>query len=126
MTGWGSPAGSWALGSTLLGPTTLWALLLGAGFGAGLWALAVWAHPPRPTLGQLLARTLDGPAVAEDIGSPGGRFARLVGPLVALQRRAGMPGTRVAADLRVTGTPVAEHLARKALLAPRAPLVLLV
>jgi len=117
MTGWGSPAGSWALGSTLLGPTTLWALLLGAGFGAGLWALAVWAHPPRPTLGQLLARTLDGPAVAEDIGSPGGRFARLVGPLVALQRRAGMPGTRVAADLRVTGTPVAEHLARKALLA---------
>jgi tight adherence protein C len=118
MTGWESPAGSTAtLGSTLLGPTTFWAVLLGAGFGAALWALAVWAHPPRPTLGQLLARTLEAPAVPEDIGSPGGRFAHLLGPLVAVQRRAGLPGPRVAADLRVTGTPVAEHLARKALLA---------
>jgi hypothetical protein len=117
MTGWGSPAGSTALGSTLLGTTTLWAVLLGAGFGAGLWALAVWANPPRPTLGQLLARTLDAPAEPENIGSPGGRFARLLGPLIVAQRRAGLPGARVAADLRVTGTPVAEHLARKALLA---------
>ena len=101
---------------TTLGPTTLWAVLLGAGFGAGLWALAVWARPPRPTLGQLLARTLDAPPVPEDIGSPKGRLTRLTGPLVAVQRRAGLPGPRTSADLRVTGTPVAEHLARKALL----------
>ena len=106
MTGWA--------GAT---STPLWAVLLGAGFGAGLWALAVWVHPPRPTLGQLLARTLDAPAVPDDIGSPGGRLARLVAPLVAVQRRAGLPGARVAVDLRVTGMPVAEHLARKVLLA---------
>ncbi|MDN5751210.1 MAG: secretion system protein, partial [Pseudonocardia sp.] len=74
-------------------------------------------RPPHPTLGQMLARTLDAPAPPEDIGSPRGRSARLVAPLVAVQRRAGRPGHRVVADLRVTGTPVAEHLARKALLA---------
>ena len=107
MTGWVSASGS----------TTVAAILLGAGFGGGLWALAVWAFPPRPTLGDLLSRTLDTPAAAEDIGPVGGRLARLTVPLVALQRRAGLPGPRVQGDLRVTGTPVGEHLAGKALLA---------
>lgn len=92
------------------------AVIAGAAFGAGLWALAVFAFPQRPTLGDLLARTLDPPPPPRAT-HPEGRLARLGAPMVPLLTRAGLPGPRIVADLRITGTSVAEHLATKAILA---------
>jgi Flp pilus assembly protein TadB len=94
------------------------ALILGAGLGIGLWALAVWAFPPRPALGAVLARTTAPPAptpilATEDIGWA----AKFGHPFIAPLRALGLPGERLARDLAVIGRPVATHLAEKATLA---------
>jgi tight adherence protein C len=90
------------------------ALLLGAGFGVGLWALAVWLVPPRPALGAVLARTSAPPPPAILATDNAGWAARLGRPFVAPLRALGLPGDRLAGDLRVIGCPVSTHLAHKA------------
>jgi Flp pilus assembly protein TadB len=91
------------------------ALVLGAGLGVGLWALAVWLFPPRPALGAVLARTTAPPAIlaTEDTGW----VAKLGRPFIAPLRALGLPGQRLARDLAVLERPTATHLAEKATLA---------
>jgi hypothetical protein len=94
------------------------ALVLGSGLGVGLWALMVWAFPPRPALGTVLARATTPPApppilVADDTGWA----AKLGRPAVAPLRALGLPGERLGRHLAVIGRPVATHLAEKATLA---------
>lgn len=98
--------------------TVITALVLGAGLGIGLWALAVWAFPPRPALGAVLARTTAPPVpipilTTDDVGWAV-KFGR---PFIAPLRALGLPGTRLDRDLAVIGRPVATHLAEKATLA---------
>lgn len=94
------------------------ALVIGGGLGLGLWALLVWAIPPRPGLGSLLHRletTPPPPSItaqnragwASTLGKP------FVGPLANL----GLPSPRLCKDLAITGRPVEAHLADKAALA---------
>ncbi|MFF0147022.1 type II secretion system F family protein [Amycolatopsis sulphurea] len=94
------------------------ALILGAGLGLGLWALAVWAFPPRPALGAVLARSTAAPAPTPILAAKDtGWAARLGRPFIAPLRALGLPGERLARDLAVIGRPVATHLAEKATLA---------
>jgi tight adherence protein C len=94
------------------------ALTLGAGFGLGLWALAVWAFPPRPALGVVLARSTSAPAPTPILATEDtGWAAKLGRPFIAPLRALGLPGERLARDLAVIGRPVATHLAEKATLA---------
>jgi tight adherence protein C len=98
--------------------TVITALILGAGLGLGLWALAVWAFPPRPALGAVLARSTAAPAPTPILATEDtGWAARLGRPFIAPLRALGLPGERLARDLAVIGRPVATHLAEKATLA---------
>jgi tight adherence protein C len=93
-------------------------LLLGAGFGLGLWALIVCAVPPRPGLAALLAgleeRTAQPPPITTP--SPAGWASRLGRPFVPLLASAGLPSPRLRKDLAITGRSPAQHLADKATL----------
>ncbi|MCP3800701.1 type II secretion system F family protein [Allokutzneria sp. A3M-2-11 16] len=106
----------------------LTALALGAGLGLGLWTLAVWLVPPRPTLGALLARA-SAPQPPPSPAVDAHAFAR---PVVVALHAAGLPGERLTRDLTVLQRPVAAHLATKVayavagLLAPLALHVVLV
>jgi tight adherence protein C len=93
-------------------------LLLGAGVGVGLWALAVWLVPPRPELGMVLARAT-APPVPEPIlvTSDAGWAARLGRPFVRPLQALGIPGDRLRRDLAVIGRPIATHVAEKTTLA---------
>jgi len=93
-------------------------LLLGAGFGLGLWALLVWALPPRTPLGVVLSAVDPAPPPEPVLApAPAGWAARAgrlpARPLAAL----GLPGPRVRRDLAVLGTSPADHLAAQAALA---------
>ncbi|WP_436499569.1 type II secretion system F family protein [Actinokineospora sp. HUAS TT18] len=77
--------------------------LLGTGFGAGLWALAAWAFPPRPSLASVLAQ---GTAPA----APTHRLATVL-------RATGSPTRQLTRDLNLLGRTVDQHLARKITLA---------
>lgn len=93
------------------------ALVLGAGFGVGVWAVAVWLFPPRPALGAVLARSTTAPAptpilVTDDTGWA----AKLGRPFITPLRALGLPGSGLTRDLHVVGRPVATHLAEKATL----------
>ncbi len=98
-------------------------LVLGAGFGLGLWALLVWLVPPRPSLAALLAGLDATPtepppsgtatSAATD-GGGGGWVVRLGRPFVGVQRALGLPGEALAEDLAIIGRPVPAHLAEKA------------
>jgi hypothetical protein len=94
------------------------ALILGAGLGLGLWALAVWLFPPRPALGVILARTTTPPAPTPILATEDTGWAARVGrPFIAPLRALGLPGERLSRDLAVIGRPVTTHLAEKATLA---------
>jgi tight adherence protein C len=94
------------------------ALVLGAGLGVGLWALAVWLLPPRPALGAVLARTTAPPAPTPILATEDTGWAARIGrPFIAPLRSLGLPGARLARDLAVIGRPVSTHLAEKATLA---------
>lgn len=94
-------------------------LLIGAGFGLGLWALIVWAFPPRLALSVVLSRlntatpqprlitTTTGTGWVFRLGRP------LVGPLAAI----GLPNPSLRKDLVVTSRSVEQHLADKVVLA---------
>lgn len=98
--------------------TPILAVALGGGLGGGLWLLTLWARPPRPPLGRVLAATEPAPAqpllTAPAATSWVARWGR---PLVAPLHAAGLPGPRMADDLRVIGRDVADHLAVKGTLA---------
>jgi tight adherence protein C len=93
-------------------------LVLGAGLGVGLWALAVWLFPPRPSLGVVLARTTTTPAPPPILATEDTGWAARIGrPFIAPLRALGLPGERLSRDLAVIGRPIATHLAEKATLA---------
>jgi tight adherence protein C len=94
------------------------ALVLGAGLGVGLWGLAVWLFPPRPSLAVVLARTTAPPAPTPILATEDTGWAARIGrPFIAPLRALGLPGERLSRDLAVIGRPVATHLAEKATLA---------
>lgn len=94
------------------------ALVLGAGFGAGVWALSIWLFPPRPALGVVLARGTTPPAPTPILATEDtGWAAKLGRPFIAPLRALGLPGARLTRDLAVIGRPAATHLAEKATLA---------
>lgn len=95
-------------------------LLLGVGFGVGVWLLLVWAVPPRPALGVVLARYAatdqpPGPLIVAPAGA--GWAVRAGRPLAGALAGLGLPGARLRRDLAVLGTDPADHLAAKAALA---------
>lgn len=93
-------------------------LLLGAGLGLGLWALAVWAFPPLPRLGVVLARLNTPPPAAPIVATrEHGWVVRLGTPFARLLQDLGLPGERARRDLTVTETTVQAHLATKAVFA---------
>lgn len=93
------------------------ALVLGAGFGVGLWAVAVWLFPPKPRLGAVLAHTTEPPTPPPILPTGDtGWAARFGRPFAAPLRALGLPGERLGRDLAVVGRPIATHLAEKATL----------
>jgi len=94
------------------------ALLLGAGFGIGLWALAVWLFPPRPSLHALVDRLHATPTPPPILTEDGNGWAlRLGKPFVKSLASLGLPNRRLMRDLAVTGKGAQHHLAEKATLA---------
>ncbi|APU21317.1 type II secretion system F family protein [Actinoalloteichus sp. GBA129-24] len=94
------------------------ALFLGLGLGLGLWVITLWLVPPRPALRTLLHRPDSGPVDPDSGGGGGLGWAGLVGrPAARVLRGIGLPGARLRRDLAVLDTPVAGHLAEKAVLA---------
>lgn len=95
------------------------ALLLGAGIGAGLLAIATGLRPARPTLADSLAalRRVPPPAPLLPPAATDSLVVRLGRPLAApLADRRLLPG-RVRADLAVLARDPQSHLAEKAALA---------
>ncbi|WP_018639371.1 type II secretion system F family protein [Parafrankia elaeagni] len=98
-------------------------MFLAAGVGVGLWALAVWLFPPRPSLEEVLAR-LDPAPAAPAAATPDaavvvpdeqdGWAVRAGGPFVGVLRAAGLPTTSLRQDLTALGRSVEAHLAEKA------------
>lgn len=98
------------------------AVLLGAGVGLGLWALALWAMPPVPALGRLLSRLHEQPSrpslpMLPESSDGQGWAARLGRPLAPMLRSLGLPGGGLSRELRVVGRDPDSHLAEKATLA---------
>ncbi|MDT0263610.1 type II secretion system F family protein [Jatrophihabitans lederbergiae] len=92
-------------------------VLLGAGCGLGLWALVVWAAPPRPPLAAVLARLHHQPEPAPILSADGGGWAARAGRrLTPALQALGLPGTSLGRDLAVLGRDVDAHLAEKATL----------
>jgi tight adherence protein C len=94
------------------------ALIIGAGIGAGLWALIVWAVPPRPGLAALLDHlnaTPEPPSITEPQEHNG--WATALGkPFAAPLAALGLPSPRLRKDLVITGRSPEAHLADKAAL----------
>lgn len=92
--------------------------LLGAGVGAGLWALVRWLAPPKPPLTELTSRlkavSVPAPILTTDAT---GWAVRLGRPFTSLLRAAGLPGRTITADLAITERSPDTHLAEKAALA---------
>lgn len=94
------------------------ALLFGAGAGAGLWLLLTWALPPAPALSDRLAQVSSRPPATPIVLATDAAWVRSWGRVfVPGLRMLGLPGTKIEADLRVTGRGTDTHLASKALLA---------
>ncbi|MGB3441125.1 MAG: type II secretion system F family protein [Actinophytocola sp.] len=94
------------------------AMLWGAGLGIGLWALVVYAFPPKPPLRTLVDRLHAAPAPPPILTADSDGWALRVGrpfikPLAAL----GLPNRKLRNDLAVTGKSIEHHLAEKATLA---------
>ncbi|PPK63365.1 type II secretion system F family protein [Actinokineospora auranticolor] len=93
-------------------------IVLGAGAGAGLWALVVFLFPPRPALGVVLAAATTPPVPAPILATDDTGWAvRLGRPAIPALRALGLPGRKVGRDLAVAGRSVSVHLAEKAVLA---------
>ncbi|MGI8447155.1 MAG: type II secretion system F family protein [Streptosporangiaceae bacterium] len=94
----------------------LWlALLLGTGFGLGVWLIISGAWPARPPLARMLAALYPPPAPRRIItGDDGGWAARAGQPAAGLLRALGLPTAGVRRDLAVLGRGTDRHLAEKA------------
>lgn len=93
------------------------AILLGTGCGLGLWALLIWAAPPRPPLGDLLARLHRPPEPPRLVTTDSRGWAARAGHhFTPAMRALGLPGTSLGRDLAVMGRDTDEHLAEKATL----------
>ncbi|MFD5089854.1 type II secretion system F family protein [Amycolatopsis thailandensis] len=94
------------------------ALVLGTGAGAGLWLLLAWAMPRRPALSDRLAQVTTGRTAPPIVLTGDAAWVRAWGrAFVPGLRMLGLPGTKIEADLRVTGRGTDTHLASKAVLA---------
>ncbi|CAO5187372.1 Type II secretion system protein [Frankia sp. AiPs1] len=97
---------------------TVLLMLLAAGVGVGLWALAVWLVPPRPSLDEVLARldpTPTAPAAATVTpADPDGWAVRAGRPMAGLLRAAGLPTQALRGDLATLGRSTEAYLAEKA------------
>jgi tight adherence protein C len=94
------------------------ALVFGAGAGAGLWLLLTWALPPTPALSDRLAQVSSRPPATPIVLAADAAWVRSWGRVfVPGLRMLGLPGTKIEADLRVTGRGSDTHLASQALLA---------
>lgn len=83
-------------------------LLLGTGFGVGVFAILRGLFPPRPSL---VAELASGPQAAP---AESGGFTGLVGaPLSRLAAALGLSLTGTRRDLAVTGQPLERHMAEK-------------
>jgi tight adherence protein C len=95
-------------------------VLLGAGFGGGVWALAIWAFPPRQPLGSMLEHLQQPPSPhtvpTSATGQEAGWAARLGRPAAPVLRRLGMPDLRRSRDLVIVGRDADSYLAEKATL----------
>lgn len=91
------------------------ALVLGAGFGLGVAAIAFGLAPARPPLAAVLAALTQppqpGPAASLE---EGGWAARTGRPFAAVLASLGLPTDRVRADLAVLGRPAERQLAEQA------------
>ncbi|SDN09390.1 Type II secretion system (T2SS), protein F [Lentzea albidocapillata subsp. violacea] len=93
-------------------------LLWGAGLGVGLWALAIYAFPPRPPLRALVDRLHTMPAPPPILTADSTGWALRVGrPFVKPLGMLGLPNRKLRNDLTVTGKGIEHHLAEKATLA---------
>lgn len=114
------------IGPGLLGAVSpAWAMVLaGGGFGFGVWLVLLGLVPRRPRLSAVLAAALAPPVAGLSFSSGEHRhgapdqagvrgWVRWALPPARLLRRAGLPGRRTEADLRVAGRPVLVHLATK-------------
>jgi tight adherence protein C len=91
------------------------ALLCGAGVGAGLWAVARGLAPPRLSLAQALD-ALRRPAQvgAASMGSDAAGLAARAGrPIVSAMDGVAVVGQRISRDLRVIDRPLEVHAAEK-------------
>lgn len=93
------------------------AVVLGAGFGVGLWALLVWAAPARTPLRVVFTRLRQqpepSPILTTDRSGWAARAGRRATPAL---RAAGLPSLSVQRDLAVVGRDIDAHLAEKATL----------
>lgn len=95
------------------------ALVLGAGVGVGLLAIASGLRPARPSLADALAALRRPPAPAPLVPAAGADsvLVRLGRPLAGPLARYRLPGARVRADIGALGRDPQAHLAEKAALA---------
>ena len=94
------------------------ALMWGAGFGLGIWALVVYLFPPRPSLRALVDRLHTTPAPTPILETdPDGWALRVGKPFIKPLAAFGLPNRKLRNDLAVTGKSVEHHLAEKATLA---------
>jgi Flp pilus assembly protein TadB len=90
-------------------------LVIGAGFGLGLWALIVWLLPPKPGLHIMLDTITATPAPAPLLTAEStGWGLRLGAPFVRPLAALGLPTQRLQQDLAVIGKTAEHHLAEKA------------
>ncbi|MBL7487772.1 type II secretion system F family protein [Frankia sp. AgB1.9] len=98
---------------------TVTLMVLAAGVGVGLWALAVWLFPPKPSLAEILAHlepTAATPAAAPSGVPPeqDGWAVRAGWPFIGLLRATGLPTAALRQDLAALGRSAEAHLAEKA------------
>jgi Flp pilus assembly protein TadB len=93
------------------------AIVFGTGTGLGLWALLIWAIPPRPALGARLARAT-APPREPIVATHDTSWATTLGrPFVPGLRALGLPGAKTERDLLVLARGTDTHVAAKAILA---------
>ncbi|MDX8031720.1 type II secretion system F family protein [Lentzea sp. BCCO 10_0856] len=98
--------------------------LWGAGIGIGLWMLAAYVFPPRPSLRRLVDQLQAEPALAPILTTGSNGWASAFGkPFVNALSSLGLPSKALRGDLAVVGKAVDDHLAEKAALSVTGSLV---